>query len=109
DRARLGGRDDPPQTARPTPARGPRGAPHCGGHGAAAPPSGRRSPTHRRAERGLTVRRGVSRGRFACTIRAWPCLTLAESPDYPRPSFAPAKHARERGEVLPKAETGGEN
>jgi uridine phosphorylase len=31
-------------------------------------------------------------------------LTLREGRDYPRPSFAPAKHARERVEVLPNAD-----
>src|SRR4051812_49783694 len=45
-----------------------------------------------------------SPGCRACVTRAWPCLTLARSRDYPRPSFAPAKHARVRDEVLPYAD-----
>src|SRR6201981_3108525 len=36
--------------------------------------------------------------------RAGPRWTLRRSADYPRPSFAPAKHARVRDEVLPNAD-----
>src|SRR5918994_1888311 len=38
-------------------------------------------------------------------IHAQPRLTHAQTRAYPRPSFAPAKQPRERGEVLPNADT----
>src|SRR5262249_790567 len=65
----------------------------------------RRCRLRRRARlRPARGRPAPSRERDSCVIRAWPRLTLERGPDYPRPSFAPAKHARVRDEVLPNAD-----
>src|SRR5439155_16867696 len=75
---------------------GPRSARTCHGPPSDGEPAPPRPPT-------------APPGPPPCMARAWlvrgSCLTLARTRGYPRPSFAPAKHARVRDEVLPYADS----
>ena len=100
DRRRFGGHDRPASTARSAAPRCPRGHSFGGPDRAPGGRTGRRAGGDTARQRRLMGGRAWPNGPPARTNRAWPCLTLVRTRDYPRPSFAPAKQPRERGRGL---------